>query len=214
MSAAHATDAPSAAENLLGCPECDLLVRVSVPPPGQSARCPRCGFVLASGIRDGFARPLAYAATALMLMVVALSFPFLAVNAAGIENAMTLATAVASLTRFDALGMAVLFMLFVLVAPGMMMAATVALTGLLLAGRPSPLLVPLARSLFHLDAWCMADVFAIGVIVSLVKLSTMADVLLGTAFWAYLGFAVCFLLTVTSLDRLTVWSAIDALETR
>ena len=200
--------------HLIGCPECDLLVRVAPPGPGETARCPRCRFALTSGVRDGFARPLAYALTALVLMIIALTFPFLAVNAAGIENGMTLATAVTSLTRFDANGVAVLFTVFVVLTPGAMMAATALLTALLLTRRRNRLLAPLARSLFHLNAWCMADVFAIGVIVSLVKLSTLADVLLGIAFWAFLGFSVCFLLTVTTLDRFAVWNAIDELHAR
>lgn len=199
---------------LVGCPECDLLVRLTPPAAGDTARCPRCRYALSSGVRDGFVRPLAYALAALLLMVIALAFPFLAVNAAGLENAMTLITAVTSLTRFGADGIAVLFTAFVVLVPGLMMLAAATLTILLIARRPSRALVPLARSLFHMDAWCMADVFAIGVIVSLVKLATMADVLLGAAFWAYLGFAVCFLLTVTSLDRLSVWTAIDALRER
>lgn len=206
----HPSRAPGAP--LLGCPECDLLVRLAPPAPGQTARCPRCHFVLASGIRDGFARPLSFALTALVLMIIALTFPFLAVNAAGLENHMTLAAAMTSLTRFGADAIAVLVMAFVVLIPGAMMAATVLLTSLLQRGRNHTLLVPLARGLFHLDAWCMADVFAIGVIVSLVKLTTMADVVLGTAFWAYLGFAVCFLLTVTSLDRVSVWATIDRLR--
>ncbi len=125
---------------------------------------------------------------------------------------MTLVAAALSLTRFDANAVALLVMAFVLLVPGLMMAGVTTLTLLLEARRPSRVLVPLARSLFHLDAWCMADVFAIGVIVSLVKLSSMADVVLGTAFWAYLAFAVCFLVSVTSLDRLTVWAAIDELR--
>jgi paraquat-inducible protein A len=196
----------------IGCPECDLLVRVAAPCTGETARCPRCGCALASGVRDGFGRPLAYAVTALMLMVIALAFPFLSVHASGLGNAMTLAAAVTSLTAFGANAIAVLVAAFVLLVPAAMMVASAALTALLLTRRSSPLLTPPARTLFHLDTWCMADVFAVGVIVSLVKLSSMADVALGLAFWAYLGFAVCFLLSVTNLDRLAVWSAIDELR--
>jgi paraquat-inducible protein A len=202
---------PHPTGHLVGCPECDLLLRVDLPGPGETARCPRCRFALASGVAEPFVFPLAYSLTALILMVVSLTFPFLAVTEAGLENSMTLAKAMTSLADFGANGVAVVVAAFVLFVPATMMAAVVMLTILLLRRRPTRLLVPLARSVFHLDAWCMADVFAIGVIVSLVKLSTMADVVLGIAFWAYLAFAVCFLLTVTSLDRLTVWTTIDAL---
>ncbi len=166
---------------------------------------------------------MAYAIAALVLMAMSLGFPFLAVTAAGLENDMNLLQAMTSMSRFGADAIAVLVMAFVVFIPGLMMTAVVTLTALLERGRAAPrsararkrlrgLLIPLARGLFRLDAWCMADVFAIGVIVSLVKLSTMANVVLGTAFWSYLGFAVCFLLTVTTLDRVSVWSAIDAMR--
>lgn len=198
--------------DLAGCPECDLLLRLRPPLPGMTARCPRCGCVLASGVRDGFVRPLAFACAALILMVIALNFPFLAINAVGRQNAMSLTEAVSSLWQFGADGVAVLVMAFVLLIPGMLMAGVATLMLALLAGRPFAGLVPLARGLFRLEAWSMADVFAIGVIVSLVKISSLADVVIGTAFWAYLGFAVCFLAAITSLDRVTVWRAIDALQ--
>ena len=205
------TPAEDATDHLIGCPECDLLVRVRLPAPRETARCPRCEFALASGVAEPFARPLAFALAALVLLAMSLTFPFLAVHAAGLENTMSLGEAITSLTRFGADGIAVVFMAFVLLVPGVMMLGVVVLYGMLLERRHGAWLVPLARGLFRLDAWCMADVFAIGVIVSLVKLSTMADVVLGTAFWSYLGFTVCFLITVTSMDRLTVWTTIDEL---
>jgi len=200
------------AGRLTGCPECDLLVRLTRPAPGETAACPRCNFTLASGVPGRFRRPLAFAVTALILMVISATFPFLSINAAGLESSMTLATAATSLTRFGADAVAVLVLAFVVLVPGLLMVAVTALTALLQAGRPNRALVPLARSLFHLDAWSMADVFAIGVIVSLVKLSSMADVSLGPGFWAYLGFAACALISATSLDRITVWDTIDELS--
>lgn len=212
MTMRESSTLPDPAAHVVGCPECDLLVHVRLPEPGRSVRCPRCRFSLASGVADPFARPLAFAMAALVLMLVALLFPFLEVSAAGLENTMTLAQAMTSMSRFGAETIAVLVTAFVLFVPGAMMAAVVVLYAALAANRSYDWLVPLARALFYMDAWCMADVFAIGVIVSLVKLSTMADVVLGTAFWAFLGFSVCFLITVTAMDRLTVWTAIDRLQ--
>jgi paraquat-inducible protein A len=212
-STSTSTAAAPQTERLVGCPECDLLVRLPLPAPGDTATCPRCQFTLASGVPGRFRRPLAFAVTALILMVISGTFPFLSINAAGLESSMTLATAATSLTRFGANAVAVLVLAFVVLVPGLLMLAVATLTALLAARRPNRALVPLARSLFHLDAWSMADVFAIGVIVSLVKLSSMADVSLGPGFWAYLGFAVCALISATSLDRIMVWDTIDELST-
>lgn len=199
---------------LVGCPECDLLVRMAEPAAHEVARCPRCGYVLSIGIAGGFSRPLAYAVTALMLLGIALTFPFLTVTATGLSHDMTLAAAVPELSSVGAQGVAILFALLALVVPAAIMAAMVILTGLLLARRASPALMPLARQLFRLNPWAMADVFVVGVIVSLVKLATMADVLIGVAFWAYLGFTVSSLLAITSLDRISVFEAIEKIRAR
>jgi paraquat-inducible protein A len=75
--------------------------------------------------------------------------------------------------------------------------------------RSAPWLVSGGRALFLLGPWSMVEVFAIGVIVSLVKIVHLAHVSIGLAFWAYLAFGVCFTATMASLDRLTLWREIE-----
>jgi paraquat-inducible protein A len=58
----------------------------------------------------------------------------------------------------------------------------------------------------------MSDVFIIGVIASLVKIAGMATVEIGVSFWAYGVFAIFFALAVASLDRFTVWTAVEQLS--
>jgi paraquat-inducible protein A len=82
------------------------------------------------------------------------------------------------------------------------------------AGRFHRWLLAPTRWLFHLNAWAMVEVFAIGVIISLVKLAAMAKVSLGPSFWAYLAFTVLFLLAFSAMDRLTVWRDIEGLGGR
>ena len=77
-------------------------------------------------------------------------------------------------------------------------------------GRSVPWLVPAGRFLFWLSPWSMAEVFIIGVLVSLVKIAAMASVVVGLSFWAYVGFAVCFTASLSSLDRLQMWREIEA----
>jgi paraquat-inducible protein A len=56
----------------------------------------------------------------------------------------------------------------------------------------------------------MVEVFVIGVLVSLVKIGAMATVILGISFWSYVGFAICFTATLSSLDRFQMWREIEA----
>ena len=201
--------APAGDARPIACPDCDLLTELPVLAPGQRARCPRCGHVLSVAFENPFSRALALAAAALTMLGVALAFPFLSITASGISNAMTLMQTVSYLASYGANAIAVLVFVFVILVPVLMLVLIVLLAGFLKVGRFHRLLLAPARWLFHLDAWAMVEVFAIGVIVSLVKLAAMAKVELGIAFWAYLAFSVLFLMAFSGLDRVTFWLAVE-----
>ena len=78
-------------------------------------------------------------------------------------------------------------------------------------GRYRPWLVPVAKGIFLGQGWAMVEVFIIGVIVSLVKIASMATVVLGISFWAYAAFTICFTLALASLDRYQCWERIEQL---
>ena len=81
------------------CHECDLLITIDALVDGASALCPRCGRLLTKQPRDGMTKSLALATAAGMLLVASNLFPFLSLQASGLEQVMTLPrTAVA----FDA----------------------------------------------------------------------------------------------------------------
>lgn len=54
----------------------------------------------------------------------------------------------------------------------------------------------------------MAEIFIIGVAVALVKVSGLARVGLGPAFWAFAALLVVTILTDSSICRLTVWKTL------
>jgi paraquat-inducible protein A len=177
--------------------------------PGERAKCARCGYVLSVCFEDPYARAGSYSVAALVVLAIAFSFPFLSIAAAGVTSSMTLVQTVVYLARYGADGIAILVSIFVIAVPVVMLVFIILLAFTLRASRfPSWLLSP-TRWLFHLNAWAMVEVFAIGVIVSLVKLAAMAKVSLGPAFWAYLAFTVLFLLAFASMDRLAVWRDIE-----
>ncbi len=182
--------------------------------PGQRARCARCGCVLTVSFREPFSRAFSFASASLIMLAIALAFPFLSISASGVTNSMTLIQTVSYLAEYGADGIAALVFLFVILVPLVMLTLIGTLAVSLGANRFPEMLLPAARWLFHLNAWSMVEVFAIGVIVSLVKLAAMAKVSLGVSFWAYLAFTVLFLLAFSSMDRLTVWTAIDRIRTR
>lgn len=196
----------------VGCPECDLLIVRPALTPGQRAICPRCRFVLTVCYANPVDRALSFAISALVLLAIAVSFPFLTINSAGIESATTLLQIISLLADYGADTVAALVFAIVILIPAIMLTATILLAIMLLKESFPDWMLPVTRWLFHFNAWAMVEVFSIAIIVSLVKIASMARVELGWSFWAYLAFSALFLLAFSSLDRLTVWSAVDRLR--
>ena len=200
--------APSAERT--ACPECDLMVEVGELRRGQRAGCPRCGHLLTAPAADGFTRSLAFALAACVLLALANAFPFLALEAKGLEQVMTLPRTAVELYGDGYAPLAVLVLGPIVAVPALMLAALVALLLTVRRSRSAPWLVPAGRLLFLLGPWSMVEVFIIGVLVSLVKIGAMATVVLGLSFWAYAGFVVCFTASLSSLDRFEIWRSIEA----
>jgi paraquat-inducible protein A len=196
----------------VACHECDLLVRIDEPAMHARANCPRCGHTLAVYVPDGLTKTLAFSIAAAMLLVFSNSFPFLSLEASGIEQVMTLPRTAYVLYLDGYWTIALLVMLPIIGIPALMVVAMMALAIQLNRGKPAGWLVPTARFLFFLNPWSMVEVFVIGVMVSLIKIGHMAHVVLGIAFWSYVAFALCFIAALTNLDRLHLWRQIEELQ--
>ncbi len=196
-------------QHRLACIQCDLLVTFPDLREGERATCPRCDHVLSSRSPNGLARSLAFALSAAVLLALANAFPFLSLEAKGLESVMTLPRAALELYREGYGTMAAMVLAFIAGVPALMIGVLIALVTALLRQRRTTWLVPAGRALFWLTPWSMVEVFVIGVIVSLVKLHHMAHVVLGVSFWAYVAFTLCFTAAMSSLDRFEVWEEIE-----
>lgn len=179
---------------------------------GQRAHCPRCSRVLTAPKKNAESRALALALCAGILLVLANSFPFIQLESNGIERVMTLPRTVLELMDGGNPTLAVLVSGPIVGVPLVMIGAMIALLLLLRRGRDSRALVPISRLLFALHPWNMGEVFLIGVLVSLVKLTDMAVVETGFAFWAYAGFVIAFVAALSHLDRFQIWRGIEACQ--
>ena len=197
----------------IGCIECDLLVSVGALAPHERAKCPRCGHLLTENTPEGFQRSLAFTIAAMVLLALSLAFPFLSLQASGIEQVMTLPRSALELWEGGYPPIAVLVMGPIIGIPAIMLLALVALLLPIVRHEHASWLVPTGRLLFFLNPWGMVEVFVIGVIVSLVKIGSLATVIIGISFWAYVAFALCFIAAWTNLDRVQLWERIEELGT-
>ena len=196
----------------LACPSCDLVFDVSGLADGETARCSRCGHFLTRYRADELSRVMAYTVSALILLALACSFPFMEFKASGLESMTTLPQTAIQLWRNGMPDLAFLVAAFIILIPAAVLILNVVLVGALMTQRPYAFLPQLGRLIFTLQNWSMVEVFFIGVLVSLVKIAGMATVVLDISFWAYAAFSIVFTLAVSSLDRFQCWNRIEALS--
>ncbi|ARS54431.1 paraquat-inducible membrane protein A [Kushneria konosiri] len=188
------------------CHECDL---VSIVPPlacSESARCPRCQHELMTRKRAPAQHALALAIAAVVALVTSLAFPFISFSASGFDRAISLTDAMTILSTGNYTVLAVVLWMVLLLLPMLYLGMVIVIHGALLLGRRPPRGMLMLRTLRHIEHWMMADVFLIGVLVSLVKILSLASIGFGLSFWAFCLFVVLMLLISRSVDRDWLWS--------
>lgn len=193
---------------LRACQECDWVVALPALKPGEIAVCPRCEHTLVKRHFRPVQRSMALAFSALLALVFAISFPFVSFSALGIGQQIELSQTATTLLGFEQPLVAILVALTIAILPAVYLISVLWLQTGLLIGQPLRFSRSIARSLKHLHPWMMADVFIIGALVSLFKISAAADITLGIGFWAFCSFAILLLVTMRSLDDDWMWFAI------
>ncbi|MGJ8622308.1 MAG: paraquat-inducible protein A [Yoonia sp.] len=197
-------------DDLVACPQCDTLHSAQDLPDGATAHCQRCGVVLMTSRPAAIARILSLALTAFVLMIAAVSFPFLTLNEAGFRNATSVLDAVLAFQDGYGFPLAVAVAFFIVIIPLMRLTALIYALGPLVRHQPPR---PAARAAFgfaeRLRPWSMAEIFIVGVTVALIKVAGMATVTIGPAFWAFAGVVVITVLKDQLICRYSIWEALD-----
>ena len=206
------TDQTYQRSNYLACPSCDLIFDISSLKNGDTARCKGCGHFLTTYREDTLQQVVAFASSAIIFLIIACSFPFMAFQANGLESMMTLPETALILWEYKMYLLAFLVGIFIIILPALLLISVISLTVALILKQHHDWHNTVARSLFTVQNWCMVEVFFIAVLVSLVKIAKMATIVMGLSFWAYAVFSVLFVLSISRLDRFQYWSRIEALE--
>jgi len=192
----------------IACHECDLLLhKAEVPDARGVMLCPRCGAELCRVGPDNLQFLLALTCTALILLLLANLFPVVGLNIQGHHVDTTVFGAARQLWRDDTPIVAGLLVATTVLVPLVELSVLAWLLFPLCSGRRPVAFVPLFRSLQLARPWAMVEVFILGVLVSLVKLSHMADVLLGTAIWCFGGLMLVLAVLSTAFDHRALWQA-------
>jgi len=159
----------------MACPSCDWLHMKVALQARQKAKCARCSEVMYSHRPDSLDSALAATLAGLIFFFSSLFLPFLTLSRSGIDSSISLLDTAWSLvfSPIALLGVFVL-LLIVLVPMVRMLLLGYVLLHMKLGGQSNKGAKWALRVAYFLEPWAMADVFLIGVVVSLIKISELA----------------------------------------
>ena len=191
------------------CHFCDTLHDANPLPEGTAARCSCCGVVLYQNRPASLARAVAFSSTALLLMIVVHSFPFLTMDAANIRTTLNLISTSRELIEQGSPVLGMALVLFTIVTPLAMAGGMLYVCAPLLYGRSAPGAILVAKWMHMTEPWNMIEVFLLGVLVSLMKLGKVAEVHFGVGFWAFGILMFCMAAAIAAIDRNELWDRLE-----
>lgn len=190
------------------CPECDLVVTLPPLHAGEAASCPRCNRELTYRPKAPAERVLAYCIAALVMLLLTLPFTFMQFTLSSTQQEIVLLDTAMAFRSSEWPALAVVIVATIIILPGMYLTAVAYVYAGIASRRYWTGSVWLARALSHIKPWLMTDVFLVGVLVSLVKLVSMASISLGPSFWAFCGYVFFMVKTVSNVDADWMWFAL------
>ncbi len=197
-------------DDLIVCPTCDAVYSLDVPEEGDRAVCARCNTVLITNRRNAAFRVIALSLTVVILIIASAVFPFLRIDAVGLNNSVSILDAAFAFSEglLSLLALVTAALIFAIpLCRAMLTIYVLAPIALQLSPRKH------AKQAFRLSEalrpWSMAEIFAIGCAVALIKVADLAEVSFGPAFWMFSVLVVLVVATDNFMCRWSIWKALD-----
>ena len=198
------------AHTLIACHDCELIQRVPQLPVRGAAKCVRCGALLYKRKAECIEPALALALAGIVLFVLINIFPFISFRMGGQVEETTLITGI---NVFFAQGwwhVGLLVLSVAFIAPAMQLLGLLYLLGPLRFGRMAPGLPRVLRTLEAVTPWSMIEIFMLGILVTVVKLTKDGDLTYGISLYAFMAFTFVIAAIINTFDPHQIWKKWDA----
>lgn len=174
------------------CEYCDAVHRKSLLKKNEMAYCLQCGAELERYFKHQYQYLLPLTIAGIILFIMANCFPIVELQMQGIHTQTTLIGSVISLFADRNPFVAFLVFATTFLFPFLQL---VLLLLLLVSvnkpfSQPKKTLSLLVRVIRAMQPWSMLEVFMLGVIVAIIKLASLASIIIGVALWAFLALAL------------------------
>ena len=161
-------------DDLIACHECDTLFHKRALPVRTSAKCTRCGATLYPSVASNLDKLCAITLAALITFLIAQAFPIVELETNGITSQTTLIGAIVALWGENMEVIAVMVFCATILFPLTELVAMLYLMVALRAGFVPAGFSQVLRAIQFVRPWGMIEVFMLGVLVTLVKMVSIA----------------------------------------
>ncbi|MFA9216070.1 MAG: paraquat-inducible protein A [Sphingomonadaceae bacterium] len=196
--------------DLISCHDCGVLHLRRAVQPRDKARCVRCRSVLYRGIYSDVNRMAAITLGAIFTFLIAQCCPIVSLEINGYTSGATLLGAIAVLWSEQMQLVALVVFLFTMLLPAVELGALLYVTLGLRAGVRPPGLHRLLRAIHLARRWGMTEVLMIGILITIVKMTSLAHVVMQPGLFAF-GALTLMLAVVVSFDPRLLWNLADTL---
>lgn len=201
-------------EHWAACHDCDLLLPVHEITINSVARCPRCHAVLYRHKKNSMDRTLAFSLSGLLFYVPANTLPVLSLDILGNTGRNTMINGVAQLWEQGFWWMAFLVAICSVVMPLLQLSLLAFISFSLRLKHYSDFLPKAIKYQRITSTWAMLEVYLLGIIVAIVKMSDLGDLLMGQALFCFVMLLILTLLALQSFDRHEAWESVSVLRKR
>jgi paraquat-inducible protein A len=191
-------------KNLIACHECDALFVKCELPRRTSAKCSRCGATLYPSISSNLDKACAITLAALITFLIAQAFPIVELETNGITSQTTLIGAIIALWNEDMQVIAAMVFCATTLFPLVELVAMLYLLVPLRAGFVPAGFRQVLRAVQFVRPWGMIEVFMLGIVVTLVKMTSLARVIPEAALFAFGALTLLFAVILT-VDPRALW---------
>ncbi len=195
---------------LIACHDCELIQRIPDTPERGTVRCVRCGALLYKRKSDCVDATLALTLAGIVLFVLINAFPFISFRMGGQMEETTLITGIRVFFTQGWWALGLLVLVSTIIAPAIQLIGLLYILLPLRFGRIAPGLPQVMRTLKAFGPWSMIEIFMLGILVSVVKLTRDGELTYGISLYAFMAFTFVLAAILNNFDPHQIWKKWDA----
>ena len=191
------------------CNQCDLILQlpddVAQENHPYSCICPRCRNTVYFYHTKQVLLSIVFALVSFIFMMSSDFLPFLGISTSGVSQNMQLLDYTQVLYQ-DSYGLiSICVFIFMQFLPTIVLLTIIVADFGILLKKNFKFITFLLRFFAFCSNWSMVDVFMVGVLVSLIKITSMVDVYYGSGFWCFVIFAFFYVVAVSYFNLEDTW---------